>query len=293
VLSEDVVDAGGRLTPAAKSAAAASGLVPGKGTGLGGRVTSQDLVAPATKAAPSTAAIPVGETVELPYIGIRKLIGDRMMESLNSHAQLTFNAHADVSGLLALRQKIKDSGEALGLPNITLNDMICLVVAKTLPRFPTLNGIFAKATGKFVRRTDVQLGIAIDTERGLMVPVVPNAHALTLSQLSGVIRDYASQCRSGAIDPDLLSGGTFTVTNLGAMGIESFTPVLNTPQVGIIGVCAVVQTAQPDGKGGVAFKPLMNLSLTIDHQVVDGAPAAHFLKAMVDGIQNFELAMAR
>lgn len=303
VLSEDILAAaasGARMTPTAMAAAASTGMVAGAGTGIGGLVRAGDLVAagsaPCGSCAPCSpcegASAPTVMAEEVPYRGIRKLIGDRMAASLANHAQLTLNASADASAMLAYRNTVKESGEKLGLPNITIGDMIAIVVAKTLPRFPELNGLFDKAMPVFTKRRDVQLGIAIDTERGLMVPVVPNAHMLTLSQLSAEIADLAKQCRAGKIDPERLAGGTFTITNLGAMGVESFTPVLNSPQVAILGVCAVTQRPQPDGKGGVKFVPTMGLSLTIDHQVVDGGPAARFLQAIATGIANFNLILA-
>lgn len=297
VTSQDVqaaADKGLAMTPAAAQAAAATGQVAGTGTGLGGRVRVQDLTQP--KAAPAAAPVVIPDDTpptEIPYTGIRKLIGDRMMESLTQHAQLTLNSSADASAILAFRKKVKVSAEALGLPNITLNDMICYVVAKTLKRFPELNGLFDKPGAMFRQYHQVHLGIAVDTPRGLMVPNVMNAHALTLSGMSQELASLAEQCRSGSIDPDLLQGGTFTITNLGALGIESFTPVLNTPQVAILGICSIDQKAVPAEDGGVKWQPTIGLSLTIDHQVVDGAPASRFLKTVADGITNFDLLLAQ
>ena len=301
VLSEDVKNAaasGARMTPTAAAVSSASGKVAGQGTGAGGMVRAGDLVEKGAKPCACAGAAPVASGAvapmaeEVPYRGIRKLIGDRMGASLADHAQLTLNASADASALMAYRKQAKDAGEKLGVPNITIGDMIAFAVAKTLPRFPELNGIFKKGMPVFTKRRDVQLAIAVDTERGLMVPVVRNAHALTLSQLSAEVADLAGKCRSGNIDPELLSNGTFTISNLGAMGIESFTPVLNSPQVAILGVCAITQRPMPDGKGGVTFVPTMGLSLTIDHQVVDGGPAAKFLQALSIGIANFNLLLA-
>jgi pyruvate dehydrogenase E2 component (dihydrolipoamide acetyltransferase) len=214
------------------------------------------------------------------------------MQSLNNHAQLTLNASADATAIMAFRKKLKAQAEELGLPNITLSDMVCFVVAKTLTRFPELNGIFQKESGKFLKYQQVHLALAVDTARGLMVPVLRNADCLSLSGLCTHFADLAGQCKGGSIDPDLLQGGTFTISNLGALGIESFTPVLNTPQVAILGICSIQQKAVPASDGGVKWQPTMGLSLTIDHQVVDGAPAARFLKAVADGIANFELMLA-
>ncbi len=300
VTSRDVLAAAesGRLTPLAKAVAAETGLAAGAGTGLGGRVRAGDLgAAPAAgAAAPAVAAAAAcvnrAEPKVVPYKSIRKLIGDRMMQSLTNHAQLTMNASADATSIMGYRKRLKDQAEKLGLPNITLNDMVAFVVSRTLPKFPELNAIFDMAGAKIEQHSDVQLAMAIDTERGLMVPVIRNADLKTLSDIANEIRDMAGQCKSGSIDPDLLSGGTFTITNLGAMGVESFTPVINSPQVAILGVCGIEQKPFPGPDGSVKFKPMMGLSLTIDHQVVDGAPAARFLQALANGIANFELILA-
>lgn len=291
IISSDIEQAaasGLRMTPAAKAGAAASGLVAGSGTGIGGRVLRRDLVEAGTGAM----MIQEEPPTEVPYKGIRKLIGDRMLASLHDHAQLTLNASADATAIMKFRKNIKAVAESAGLPNITFNDMVSAVVAWTLPKFPELNALFDKSSGKVVQYKQVNLAMAVDTERGLMVPVINNAHVMALSEISRNIADLAAQCRKGSIDPDLLSGGTFTITNLGALGIESFTPVLNSPQVAILGICSIEQKPVPDAEKGFRFQPTMGLSLTIDHQVVDGAPAAKFLKAVADGISNFDFTLA-
>jgi len=145
---------------------------------------------------------------------------------------------------------------------------------------------------------DVNLGVATDTERRLMVPTVFAANRMSLAQISASVKSVAAACQKGTVDPDLLKGGSFTVTNLGAMGIESFTPVLNPPQTGILGVCSVVQRARQitdgeTGDGEYEFYPAMGLSLTFDHRAVDGAPAARFLKDLAANLENFSLLLAR
>jgi len=180
---------------------------------------------------------------------------------------MTMNRGADASTLLALRKKFKAAREAdASFPNITLNDMVAYVVAQNLPRFPAVNGIFEKGKGKFEMYSDAHLAIAVDTDRGLMVPVMRAAQHLRLGELSTCLADLVGQCRGGAIDPEYLQGGTFTISNLGVMGVQSFTPILNTPQVAILGVCSIEKVAAPDGAGGVNFVPTLGLSLTIDHQ---------------------------
>lgn len=293
-----------RISPLARKLAVEMNVDPNRVTGSGpsGRILSDDIRAAAASgtSAPSPVVAPVaGSTigveqppVEVPYVGIRKLIGDRMMQSLTEHAQLTLNGSADASGLLAYRKTVKDGAEAMGLPNITLNDMIGFVVARTLLRFPELNALFTKSAGVLQQYHQVHLAFAVDTPRGLMVPVIRNAHALSLAGLSTESLRLAESCRAGSIDPDLLQGGTFTITNLGSLGVEHFTPVLNSPQVAILGIGAIDQKAVPAPDGNVRWQPTMALSLTIDHQVVDGAPAAKFLKAVSDGLANLPLVLA-
>jgi pyruvate dehydrogenase E2 component (dihydrolipoamide acetyltransferase) len=145
--------------------------------------------------------------------------------------------------------------------------------------------------GEIHQHRHVQLGIAVDTPRGLMVPVVRQAEQLTLRQLSVEAKRLASACLESKITPDELVGGTFTVTNLGALGIESFTPVLNAPQVAILGV-ASIQLRPVEADGGVQFVPHIGLSLTINHQVIDGAPAARFLQALSQAIGSIDLLLA-
>jgi pyruvate dehydrogenase E2 component (dihydrolipoamide acetyltransferase) len=184
---------------------------------------------------------------------------------------------------------LKESTESLGLQKITINDLILFVVSRTLPQHPHLNALFSDDT--IFQHKNVHLGLAVDTPRGLMVPVIRQANILSLKQISEEARRLASACVEGKIAPDELTGGTFTVTNLGSFGIESFTPVLNPPQVGILGLGNVnLKPVEVDGE--VQFIPHLGLSLTINHQVVDGAPAARFLQALSQGVAQFELLLA-
>jgi pyruvate dehydrogenase E2 component (dihydrolipoamide acetyltransferase) len=212
-----------------------------------------------------------------------------MLESLQTTAQLTMNTSADARTLLAYRQRLKTSSEALGLQKVTINDLILLAVSRILPQFPQLNALFQDDT--IYQYGPVHLGLAVDTPRGLMVPVIRNAQALSLRQLAEESRRLASACLAGQITPDELSGGTFTVTNLGSLGIENFTPILNPPQVGILGV-GNVNLKPIDIDDNVQFIKHIGLSLTINHQVVDGAPAARFLQALAEGLAELELLLA-
>ncbi len=277
------------LTPAA-AAASAGQAVPASGTGIGGRVRMSDLgtgAAPAASPAQVSIGFP-GPVTELPVKGIRKVISQRMHQSLSTTAQLTLNSSADATALMAMRKRLKNSPEGMGLTKITINDLILFAVSRTLTKHEEVNQHFSEE--KMTRFANVHLGCAVDTPKGLMVPVVKFADCLSLKGISDEAKRLAGACQEGKAGPEDLSGGTFTVTNLGAMGIESFTPVLNTPEVGILGVCTI--TNQPVAVNGeIRLQPRIGLSLTFDHRALDGAPAARFLKDLAQTIENIDLAL--
>ena len=284
------------LTPAAKAAGA--GAIPLAGSGLAGRVTAADLSAGADLAAPPVFQLPP-EYTDAPIKGIRKLIADRMYQSLAESAQFTLSAQAPASRLQELRARMKAGGEEWGLGKITVNDLILFAVSRLLPRYPFMNAHKIGDTLRTFRR--VHLGVAVDTPRGLMVPVIRNADMLPLAQISSEAKRLAAACQGGAARPDELSGSTFTVTNLGSLGVTSFTPVLNAPEVGILGVCGIDlkpvaaspgETCACGGGAAVRFEPHIGFSLTINHQVVDGAPAARFLKALGEAVADIDLLLA-
>ncbi len=284
------------LTPAAQSLGESA---PAQGGGIGGRVLAEDMgAAPAGGAAGAAGAAPVaagapvdfpGPVESLPVKGIRKLVAQRMHASLAETAQLTLNTSAPAGSLLSLRARYKTSPEEFGLSKVSINDMIMFSVARLLPRYPEMNATYHGTEIKQFRH--VHMGFAVDTPRGLMVPVVRFADQLSLSQLSVETRRLAAACREGKINPDELAGGTFTITNLGSFGIESFTPVLNTPEVAILGVNTIVNSPIETPEG-IGIEKRMGLSLTINHQAVDGAPSARFLKDLGALLGNLEWAVA-
>lgn len=218
---------------------------------------------------------------------IRRTIAKSMHASLSNMAQLTLNSSFDATELLAYRAKVKANGEALGMANITLNDMVLFAVAKTLMNHKECN---AHWMDDFIRVFEnVNLGIAVDTDRGLMVPTLPAAETLTLNELSVAAKALIKETQGGSISPDKLAGASFTVTNLGSLGVESFTPVINPPQVAILGVDCVTYRLKEDG----TTYPAMGLSLTFDHRALDGAPAARFLKDLSAALEHFSLTLAK
>ena len=249
----------------------------------GDRVTSKDLYNAGQKAmADST------EFNRVPLSNIRKIIAGAMQRSLLNSAQLTHHMSADARMMLELRSWVKTEKESGKIPNITLNDMVCFATIKALQSNPEANAHFTgDATLQF---TPVHLGMAVDTERGLMVPVLKNAHDYSLAGLSRGLKKIAEQCQTGKIDPDLLlpEAATFTVSNLGVYGVEMFTPVINLPQVGILGVNTITPRPADTGGGILGFVPHIGLSLTYNHQAIDGAPASRFLKSIKDEIERFD-----
>ena len=205
-----------------------------------------------------------------------------MRESLTSTAQYTLTTSANAGGLLLVRAKVKASK---GVADININDLVTFCTIRALLEVPDLNAEFID--GKIYRHAEVHIGFACDTPRGLMVPVVRDAHKLTAGELSLKVKELTGQAVKGAISVDDLSGATFTVSNLGGLGIESFTPLLNPPQVAILGVNAIqLKPVRRDGR--IEFIDAIGLSLTLDHQVIDGAPGARFLKVVREKIENVE-----
>lgn len=295
VIERDVqgaIAAGPGLTAGAR--AQAEGFVPGAaGTGIGGRVTRTDLAAvpaePATSGGATTSAADTqfpGAFTDTPLKGIRKVIAERMMHSLASSAQLTYTATAPAAGLLALRTRLKSAGDA-ELAGVTIGDLVGYATVKTLAKHPVINAHLADG----VLRTfeHVHLGMAVDTPRGLLVPTLRFADTLTLREFSVQSKQLANDAIGGSINPDLLSGATFTVSNLGAFGIESFTPLLNVPQVAILGVDAIFPRAVINADGSVGAEQRIGFSLTADHQVIDGADAARYLKDLCAAIADVDL----
>ena len=267
---------------------AAAGQAAGRtdGTAIGGRVGVADSIA-----APAPEADSGAEYEDVKFSGIRRTIARSMVASLSEMAQLTMTASFDAGELLAYRAQLKASAEELGLPKITVNDLLLFAVSRTLPSFADLNAHLLE--DNVLRRfRAVHLGFAVDTPRGLMVPTIRNADKKSLAEIARESKELARSAQEGNISPDLLGGATFTVSNLGAMGIESFTPVINPPQTAILGVGTTVSRVR-EQNGALTTYPAMTLSLTVDHRAVDGAPGARFLKALCDNLQAFRVLLAK
>ncbi len=221
-----------------------------------------------------------------PVSNIRKLIAKAMLQSLQNSAQLTHHLSADARNLLAVRRKFKAKFESGQIPaNVTINDLVCFAVINALKKFPQVNTHFLGDQIKYFHK--VHLGLAVDTDRGLMVPALHNADDLSVTGLSTQLQQLASDCRKGKINPDLLNpeAATFTVSNLGNYGVEIFTPVINLPQTAILGICAIVPRPKDIGDGVYAIVPMIGLSLTYDHRALDGGEATRFLVQIRENIE--------
>jgi pyruvate dehydrogenase E2 component (dihydrolipoamide acetyltransferase) len=281
-----------RISPRAKQLALQRGIDYSemKGSGPGGRIIFRDVENTVT-AQPFKSTVSDGQAAgftDQPINNVRKLIAKAMQSSLQNSAQLTHHMSADARNLLGARKRIReDILHNPGIQDITLNDMICWCVIRALKRFPDANSHFLEDRVRNFH--DVHLGIAVDTPRGLMVPAVRNAGTLTLPELSASLKSVAEACKKGNIDPELLqsSKASFTVSNLGSYGVEMFTPVINLPQVAILGVCTITYRPVDLGNNVFGFVPYMGLSLTYDHRALDGGPASLFLKEIRKEIEEF------
>lgn len=217
-----------------------------------------------------------------------------MVESLQVSAQLTTVVEADVTAIAGLRSRAKDAFLAREGVHLTFLPFFCRAAIDALKEAPALNASIDTAAGTVTFHDAEHLGIAVDTQRGLLVPVVRDAGDLSLAGLTRRIADLADRARTGKVGPDELSGGTFTLTNTGSRGALFDTPIINQPQVGILGVGAIVKRpmveSTPDGQDSIAIRSMVYLSLTYDHRLVDGADAARFLKAVKDRLQEANFA---
>ena len=288
IIERDVIAAiegSAKMTPLAKAIALQTGAVaPQFGSGLAGTARGVDMVE-----VKGVAAVAEGSQIK-PLSNMRKIIAKAMHASLQNSAQLTHHLSADARRIMELRKAAKKAAEEGRLAvNITLNDLVCFAVIKALQKFPNVNSHFLGDSMRLFSK--VHLALAVDTERGLMVPVVKCADELSIVQLAERLKEVAAACKKGSIDPDLLSSeaASFTVSNLGNYGVEMFTPVINLPQSAILGVNTIVPRPKDIGGGVYAFVPHIGLSLTYDHRALDGGEATRFLKQIAIELETLEI----
>ena len=291
------------VTPLVRKLAAEKGvdLATVVGTGVGGRIRKQDVLAaaeraaapvaaPAAPSAPAPAAAPAATPASAgvrgttqPLSRLRRVIAERMVESLQVSAQLTTVVEVDVTRIAQLRDRAKADFEAREGVKLTFLPFFAKAAVEALAAYPALNASIDIASGTVTYHGDVNLGVAVDTERGLLVPVVRDAGDLSVAGLARRITDLADRTRTNKVSPDELSGGTFTLTNTGSRGALFDTPIINQPQVAILGTGSVVKRPVVISDGGsdvIAIRSMVYLALTYDHRLVDGADAARFLSAV-------------
>jgi 2-oxoglutarate dehydrogenase E2 component (dihydrolipoamide succinyltransferase) len=221
---------------------------------------------------------------------LRKVIAERMVESLHVSAQLTTVVEADLTRIAALRARHKQAFEAREGVKLSFMPFLAKATIEALKQFPVVNASMDQEAGTVTYHGAIHLGIAVDTERGLLVPVVRDADTLNIAGLSRKIVDVAERTRTNRVSPDELSGGTFTLTNTGSRGALFDTPIINQPQVAILGTGAIVRrpvvVTDETGADSIAIRSMAYLALTYDHRLVDGADAARFLTALKQRLET-------
>lgn len=255
------------------------------GTGEGGKITKADILRAMNPAASAPAA-PKEEGPKdtiVPMEGVRKLVADNMLASLNSAAQLSCFVELDVTEMVRLRQTLLARNKRDPEYRLSYNDIIAYAVCRALKRHPIMNSTLQD--DGIHMHPHVNLGIAVALPNGLIVPNVKKADTCTLEELKGQVRDVAGRARKGGLSMDEISGGTFTISNVSMLGMDGFTPILNPPETGILGVGRVVEKpAVKDGE--ICIRQMMTLSLTFNHMTTDGAPAMTFLRELGDMLEN-------
>lgn len=260
------------------------------GSGGNGRITRRDVESykPISTETPSTSTpvIEVGKGLK----GMRKTIAQRMHHSIASTAQLSFHRKADITELMIFRKTIKNSviSEMKGNP-LGITSLLTRAVVLALQDHPDVNAWYDG--NELILHESIHIGMAVSLDEGLIVPVIKEANRMTLTQISQAIEHVAKGARQGELTSDELSGSTFTITNLGNAKIEYFTPVLNTPEVGILGVGGLMKELALNEEGEVVEKVKLPLSLTTDHQVLDGVPSAEFFNSVISYLENPYLLM--
>ncbi|MEG2882544.1 MAG: dihydrolipoamide acetyltransferase family protein [Christensenella sp.] len=267
-------------------------------TGPDGRIIERDIltlsklgaVVAAAAAPEAVAAVPQAEYEDVKLPNIRKMIAKSMHASLNDMAQLTHSFSFDATQMMSYRKIVKENAEKLGLANITFNDIILFAVSRVILNHKDMNAHFLGDTIRYF--SDVNLGMAVDTPRGLLVPTIFGANKMSLNEISMAAKSLAKQAQEGTISPDLLTGASFTVSNLGTFGVEHFTPVINPPQTGILGVNNIQTRLKMVGGEAVPYQA-MGISLTYDHRAIDGAPASRFAQELCKTLENFMALLAK
>ena len=245
------------------------------GTGAGGRIREQDVLA--ARRAPAAGR-------RIPLTSRRKVIAQRMVASRQQTVPVTLTTKADAANLVNLREQFKTTSGESPIPGY--QDIITKLVAGVLRQYPLLAGRWEEDAIVLPAENEVHIGMAVDTDDGLLVPVLHNAAQLSLIELAAKSRQLVGQARAGKLTAADMQGSVFTITNLGAFGIDAFTPVINVPETAILGLGAIRREPVTLDDGGIVSRHQLTLSLTFDHRILDGAPAARFLQDIAKAIAN-------
>ncbi len=284
-----------KASPLAKKIAAERGvtLQGVQGTGPGGRITSKDVPA-AGSSAPSAAAAPAGPKIEakpaaegdtkVPLSNMRKVIAERLLASKTQIPHFYLSVEVDAAALTRVRKELNSANEAGDLPKLTINDFILLAVSRAAHANPAVNA--AWAGDSIIQYAGVNLSVAVSVDDGLLTPVIRDAQKLNLKEISASVKDLATRARSKKLKPEEFQGGTITVSNLGAYGVDQFYAIVNPPQAIIIAVGSIVKKPVVNAAGEIVVGERMTLALSGDHRVVDGAVGATFLASLRRLIEN-------
>jgi pyruvate dehydrogenase E2 component (dihydrolipoamide acetyltransferase) len=251
-------------------------------TGKGGRIRERDVLAVSAAPADVSAEAPAASKLEVPITAQRRTIAERMMTSREKTAPVTLTCRCDATKLVALRNKFKLAADKSSVPSFT--DIIAKVVAGALGQHPLLAGRWEG--GRILLPDAIHVGIAVDTEHGLLVPVVRDVSGLGVREIARRSRSLIEAARSRRLKAEDMQGGCFTLSNLGSFGIEAFTPIINYPETAVLGLGAIIREPAVLENGQLGVREQIMLSLTFDHRIVDGAPAARFLQALREGIEK-------
>lgn len=262
-----------KISPLAKKLAKEMGvpiakLQPGR---VGGRIVKADVLAYCANAPATMAQDNIKMRTTIPYTGIRKIIGERMTESRNSKPAVGLALHVNVEKIIEWRNKLKSEGRL-----VSYNDILVLIVARALKEQPFINSRLVESEIELM--SEINIGVAVDTQKGLAVPVIKNADRKTLLEISEDLRAMVEAAKTGKASVQDMTGGTFTISNLGMFEIEQFTPIINPPECAILGIGAFVKEPVAGMNDGIEIRTRMQLTLAFDHRMVDGAPAAKFLQ---------------
>lgn len=278
-----------RISPLAKKLAEEYKVDPTKikGTGPGGRIVKEDIIKAVETATPSAPQPATSQKIEvseiIPLTGTRKTIADRLSQSYHSAVHTTVMTEVDMTVTASFRQRLlSETKEKTGAP-VTYTSIIAKAVATALKRHPIVNSTLEDYAIKVLK--EINLGVAVDTEAGLIVPVIRNADKKTLTEIASLLGELADKARKRLLSIDEISFGTFTITNLGTLGVHTFVPIINPPQAAILGV-GMLEEKPVVIKGRVEIRSRMNLSLVFDHRIVDGAEAARFLQTLKSILEN-------